>query len=106
MDKEGVHEEMGLLSRLEGLGRDRRWQKEGMPLCLKRQEGIKVGMLEREVQGGLLVTGVGRETVTTAIGKAIWGGPMDGLETWTEKLGFYSVFIQSSQRLLSRGTTC
>lgn len=33
----------------------------------------------------------------TEIGKVIWGGPRDGLETWVENLGFYSVHIKKPE---------
>lgn len=71
---------MGTHQVKNGQGRNDLWLKKGMPTCLRRWEGIKVGMLEGQVQDGFLRAGLGREAVGTVVGKAIWGGPMDGLE--------------------------
>lgn len=58
-----------------------------MPTHLRRWEGIKVGMLEGQVQDGLFREGLGIEQWELAE-KAVWGRPMDGLKIWVEKLSF------------------
>lgn len=85
---------MGTGPMQKGLGRDELWQEKGMPRCLKGWEVVKVGMLEDQVSGGLPRTGLGREAVGPGMGKVIWGGPVHGLETWAENLGFYSVHTE------------
>lgn len=60
------------------LGRHAPWQKEGMLICLRRREEIKVSMLEYQVQVGVLHAGLSREAVETVVRKVIWGGPKNG----------------------------
>lgn len=90
----------------EWRGRNELWQKEGMPTHLRRWEGIKVGMLEGQVQDGLFRAGLGREAVGTVVGKAIWGGSMDGLEIWVEKLSFHFVHLEEFSKTFEQRTTC
>lgn len=56
-------------------------EKDRLPILLQKWEGIRVGMLDGQVQDGVLRAGSGREEVGTVVGEVIWGGSLDGLKT-------------------------
>ena len=85
------------------LGQDDAWQKEGLAVCLRCWEAMKVGKLESTERISSL-EGLSREAVGTTLGKGTWVGPRVALKPWLRTLDFI-LSISRSWKALSRGTS-